>query len=430
MTQLPAPLRLTTITVSVAVSALVLSAFSPISFGQETQVLPAVEPMVVQTQAQPAIEPSVEQDSVPNAQPAVEPMLLQTQAQPATTTGSNQVVTDEITVVASPTRVGEDRTLVLQPGERRQITVDVRNVSDKVIDVISTSQDFIIGDDGFTPIPIITENEASNRWSLANWLTIVPNLQSLRPNEIGQLNVLIEVPGDALPGGRYAMIVHEPMAEGTAARNEDGSADLTTSQSRVSQKVGTLLYIIVDGPINEAAFLRDFSFPRFTEYGPVPFSFTVDNQSDIHIAPQVSVDIFNIFGVKEETIVVDPRNVFPLMSREFESTWDRVWGFGYYTARATMSYGDAGSIVIANTSFWLLPITLVIAVIVILLTFIAMLFAIRRHIWHRDEQDKARIKELEERLQSMANPDAPVSQSTQQPVETQTETSQETEQNN
>jgi hypothetical protein len=320
---------------------------------------------------------------------------------------TNQVISNEISVVATPIKIGEDRSLLLKPGERRQIELRVRNVSSRTVDIVTSAQDFIVDEDGVTPIPIKTTDVTSNRWSLANWLTIVPNMQTVAPNEIVGLNVLIEVPADALPGGRYAMVVHEPMPEGSTARNADGSLDEASSQSRVSQKVGTLIYVVVDGPINESAFLRDLKFPRFTEFGPIPFSMSVDNQSDIHITPQITVEIRNMFGAVIDTITLQPRNVFPLMSREFEGQWDRVWGWGLYRATATMSYGDNGQIAITHSNFWFLPITLLLGIGVGILSAVAILIAIHRHLVHRNNQDRARIQELERKLQQMADPEKP-----------------------
>jgi len=316
-----------------------------------------------------------------------------------------QVISNEIRVVASPTRVGADNSLLLQPGEKRQITLKVRNVSAQAIDAITTVQDFIIDEDGSTPIPVELPDGVSNKWSLANWITIVPNAQTLQPNEIVQLNALIEVPADALPGGKYAMIIHEPLAAGTA-QDVLNQVESTASESRVNPKVGTLVYVVVDGPINESAFVRDFSFPKFAEYGPVPFSFSVDNQSDIHITPQISVAIFNIFGQKVETITLESKNVFPLSTRTFSGEWDKIWGAGYYTAEVTMSFGKEGQIAMAKTNFWFFPATLVIGIGTAILGLLAILLAVRKHIVHRKTMDKQRIDALEKQVAHLANPDA------------------------
>jgi len=317
---------------------------------------------------------------------------------------SAQVITNEVRVVASPTRVGDDRSLLLQPGEKRQITLKVRNVSSQPIDALTLVQDFILDEDGSTPIPVELADGVSNRWSLANWVTIVPNSQTLQPNETAQLNALIEVPADALPGGKYAMVVHEPLPVGTA-QDVLNQVESTASESRVNPKVGTLLYVIVDGPINEAAFIRDFSFPKFTEYGPVPFSLIIDNQSDIHITPMISVDIYSLFGQKVATIPLESKNVFPVTSREFSGEWDKVWGTGFYRAEVTMSFGEQGQVAMARTSFWFFPATLVIGIGAGLLGLLAITLAVRRHLIHRAMLDKKRIQSLEEQVAQLNQQD-------------------------
>jgi hypothetical protein len=127
----------------------------------------------------------------------------------------------------------------------------------------------------------------------------------------------------------------------------------------------------------------------------------VDNQSDIHLKPKVSLEVYNWFGTKVETIEVKPKNVFPLTSREFTGTWDRVWGIGLYKAKAVVSYGAEGQVAFAQQYFWLLPIKLLISIGVSLLALLAMGVAIRRHILHKKNDQSTKIAELEQKLAEM-----------------------------
>lgn len=300
---------------------------------------------------------------------------------------------NNISLTAIPPRLGEDNSLKALPGEKLQVQVRIRNISEETVKVVTSSKDFITAEDGETPIAV--DDTTSNRWSLASWLTITPTENIIGSNETVGLNVLIEIPEDALPGGHYAMILHQP-------NNGSGNFQLDSgSQSSINQRVGTLLYVIVDGAINEEAYIRNFKFPKFTEYGPVPFSYTIENGSDIHIAPQMNVEIFNLLNQKVDDIQINSKNVFPLTNRDFNGEWKRIWGFGFYKARLTTSFGTSGAVVIANTSFWLLPIKLVIALIVSLLTIIILFISIKRHLNHRRDQDKNKIAELEGQIQEM-----------------------------
>lgn len=319
---------------------------------------------------------------------AAKPSFAQTSTiEPSTADLS--VESESITLTAMPPRLGDDLSLKVAPGKKLQTAIKVRNNSNKAFTINTAIDDFIIGDDGETPI-VVTE-DVDYRWSLKNWLILAPDFQVLQPRQTGIINVIIEVPTNALPGGHYAMITHRPVGL-------NGEKFQDSASSYISQRVGTLLYVVVDGPINEEAFVRDFKMPNFTEYGPVPLSFTVDNQSDLHIKPEISVEIYNLLGMKVDTIAIESKNVFPMVSRAFNGQWDAVWGSGYYTAKLTMAYGNSGQVVVVKTSFWLLPLTLVIAGLVIILSLIVVFVAIRRHLIHKQSSEKQRMEMLEEKI--------------------------------
>lgn len=311
---------------------------------------------------------------------------------------SETIAQNQVSLTAIPPRMGADGTLSAAPGEKIQVQVRLRNIGEETVNVVTSTEDFIIDTDGKTPIPI--DASKSNRWSLASWLTITPTEHSLAANETIGINVLIDIPEDALPGGHYAMILHEP---GTKVSDDEKSLITDDSSSAVNQRVGTLIYLTVEGRINEEAYIRDFTFPTFSEYGPVPFNFTVENNSDIHIRPQMNIEISNIFGTKIDTIEIEPKNIFPLSSRGFEGKWKQVWGFGLYNAKLTMSFGTNGAVVIAKTSFWLFPIKVVLAIIVGILLLMILFFAIKRHLDHRKKEDQKKIDQLENQIQNMQN---------------------------
>jgi hypothetical protein len=306
----------------------------------------------------------------------------------------NAPVANELTLTAIPPRLGEDGTLKIKPGEKSQFSVRVRNASRQTITVDSSVEDYILDEDGKTPIPI--RDEVSNRWSMAKWIVLAPSSQVLAPNQIGLVTVVVDAPADALPGGHYAMIVHRPSLGGALA-----GTDEKPSASAINQRVGTLLYAMVAGPINEEAFLRSFTMPTLTEYGPVPFSVTVENLSDIHIRPQITLEIKNMFGRSVDRFSLETLNVFPLMSRAYSGNWNRVWGIGYYTATMTMSYGTGGQLAVSSTSFWLLPYTLIIVGILVFLALCGILLYIRRRLALKGQAEAARIKELESELDAL-----------------------------
>jgi len=290
---------------------------------------------------------------------------------------------EALTLTASPTRVGDDGSLLALPGETLQTTLKIRNNSDQSIKINSTVLDFIIAEDGSTPTPI--DEETNYRWSLKQWVTLAPREQILGPQQIAYVQAIISVPPDALPGGHYAMIAHQPAT----------NTETIGSGAGVNQRVGSLLYVIVDGPISEEAFIHDLRFPKFSEFGPVDFSFKIDNQSDIHIVPQISIDFYNLLGRKVDSITLPSKNIFPLMTRDFTGRFTKIWGSGFYRAKINVLYGRETQLTSSSFIFYLLPIKLIAALIVVILVLLAMGISVRRHLKHRNDNQQAKIDALE-----------------------------------
>ncbi|MEA2056496.1 MAG: hypothetical protein U9O78_02135 [Patescibacteria group bacterium] len=308
---------------------------------------------------------------------------------------------DSRTIIAIPPRVGAEGMLRIKPGEKKQVSIRFQNASSKTIKVQSYIQDFVVKGDGSTPIPV--RDTTSNRWSLASWMLITPNYHQVAPKQTVAMNVLIEVPENALPGGHYAMILHEPINE-TAKQLEKGLAT-GEAAAAIGQKIGTLFYVIVEGPINEEAYIRNFEFKKFQEFGPIPFSFKISNQSDIHISPRMNIDIFNMLGQKKESIEIESKNVFPLNNREFAGKWNKLWGFGLYKAKLSMSYGEVGNVAVASTNFWIVPVRIILVIMLAILITAAAVAAVKRHIEYRYLEEEAKIKELQKKVKQYEQED-------------------------
>lgn len=273
-----------------------------------------------------------------------------------------------MSLTATPVRLGDDFSIRLNPGEKKQVQLKVRNGSLETIVLESAATDFIVAEDGFTPVAV-ESTEVDNRWSLASWLTLAPAQHKLASEEVATVNVLIEVPDNALPGGHYAMIHHRPV---NAAEAETGSG------SGISQRVGTLLYVIVNGPINEEAYISQFNWPKFLENGPVDFSLNIENQSDIHINTKPVVKVYNMFGKQVANLETEAKNIFPKSERDFAGTWSKVWGLGYYKAVAEASYGSQGQVMTATAGLFMIPVKLILAILIVLMIVAIIVISIKK----------------------------------------------------
>jgi hypothetical protein len=294
----------------------------------------------------------------------------------------------DISLVVSPPRTD----LEIKPGETLQKTIKVTNTSSTELILGAQTIDFIVTDDKGTPIKVTSE--ASGRFLASPWFTLETSELVIPPKDTAQLTVIITAPQDALPGGHYAGIFFEPKEK----RGEKKTVSYTTAQ------VGSLFALNVAGDINYDAVIKDFSVKNYlSEFGPIDFTLTLENQSDTHITPESSIKITDMLGRKVEPIKLDSVNIFPFTSRTLNARWDQVWGFGKYIATVSVVYGPSGAITSRDLPFYIIPYRLIAAILVILLVIIATGISIKRHVMHRSDQRDNEIDELKRKIAELEN---------------------------
>ncbi len=316
------------------------------------------------------------------------------QAQGTSVANLEEIQRAAVGLTALPPRLGEDGSLTGQPGSTIQTEIRVRNVSAQTIVVGTLVEDFVIAADGRTPVPV--DSQIDSRFSLASWIEIPVKQATIQPGGIQTIPVVIRVPANARPGGRYAMIMHQPVVN----TGEDLSGDLA-GQAAINERVGTLVYFRVPGPVHEEAALRNIVIPGFSEFGPVPINFKIENLSDVHIRPQITIEVRNLFGRTVDTVTVETQNVFPDSLRDFTANWDRVWGWGRYTAHFNVAFGEQGQVLTASVPFWLFPYRLIVAILVVILVLIAVGVLVRRHLRYRNGVEEQHIGLLEDRIRQL-----------------------------
>ncbi len=308
----------------------------------------------------------------------------------------DEITRIELGLTAIPPRLGDDGSLEVEPGQIVQTEVRVRNTTSQFQTIQTLVEDFIIGEDGKTPTPVPSNSDS--RWSLASWIE-VPNSQTVLPPGVSQsVPIIIRVPENALPGGRYAMVMHQPIVD-----SQTTLSAAIGGQAGINQRVGTLVYVRVEGAVTEEAHIRNITIPGFSEFGPVPISFEIENLSDIHIQPITQIRVTNMLGREVSELKVESQNIFPYTIRDFKAEWDQVWGFGRYTAHFMTVYGSQGETVTASYSFWVLPYKLILTVLVVILALIGMFVAVRRHLYHRNDLSSQHISLLEDRVRQLEN---------------------------
>ncbi len=284
---------------------------------------------------------------------------------------------------------------------RLEITVDADGTSTQVIKVRNESkqektisisiEDFVVNDDKGTPT-IVTATKEDNRWAASSWITVSPSSIKLKGNETKALSLIITPPANALPGGHYAMVVSSP---------DDEVSISDSTGSSVQTKVGTLIYITVPGDINQNAIIQKFSAPKFEEFGPIDFSSTIQNLSDIHIRPAGSITITNMIGMKSYVqFNKEGNNIFPGKSRDFENQFNKKWLFGRYKAELNAAYGTAGGIATATLFFVVIPWRFLILVGTAVAVLITIIVIIKKKSGGNKETEE-KVDELEKELETL-----------------------------
>lgn len=280
--------------------------------------------------------------------------------------------------------------ITVNPGQIVTKEIKVRNESNQEKTISTSSKDFIVTDNLGTPLQIENNDPSDNRWAASSWIQISPTRLKLKPGETKSLVITIITPEDALAGGHYAMILHTP----------NNQTIISQTGASIETNVGTLLYLTVSGNITENASIKEFSAPKFSEYGPINFKTIITNLSDLHITPAGSISIYNMLGSKTDQIELKNTNIFPYTSREFISTLKQKLLLGRYQAKLTAAYGTTGQVLAATIFFWVIPYKLI-ALLVAIIIIIILLLKLKKNTPPLSPTETPKVEELEKELEDL-----------------------------
>lgn len=275
----------------------------------------------------------------------------------------------------------------INPGEVKTFSVTVKNVTKVNLTAKMTLNDF--ESDGLTGNPkLIVDSDRRTSSSLVNFLKGYQEV-TLAPDEQKQVTMTIDAPGDAPPGAYYGALRFTAVPLGS-----DG--DLGDRQVVLTASVASLVLVEVSGDITRQIQLRSVKVVRDNKPGsfftkpPTHLDVEVKNNGNSFSKPFGSVTINR--GSKQvhsyELNGKDPRgNILPGSVRAFRDELKNVGTLGRYTATVNVSHGEGGEILTQQTSFWYIPMWIIIAALVLLLFLIlgAYIFY-RRKFAHRNKR--------------------------------------------
>ncbi len=270
--------------------------------------------------------------------------------------------------------------LTADPGKTIKTQIYLRNVSKGDLIVSGTANDFVAAGEDGNPKLLLNSDE-NDPYSLKDWV-VPPASLLLVPREIKTMNVSINVPKNASPGGHYGVIrftATPPELQGTGVS--------------LSASLGALILLTVNGDIHENLAVKELSVNHdghkgsIFESGPLNFVERFENTGNVHEQPTGQVVVKNMFGktIGAVNVNVPPKSVLPNSIRKFEQPFDKtVIGdkrlFGRYTANMNVTYGKDKKVLTASISFWVIPYKMIaVAIVALIGLFFILRYSIRRY---------------------------------------------------
>jgi|JI10StandDraft_1071094.scaffolds.fasta_scaffold69473_4 hypothetical protein len=279
-------------------------------------------------------------------------------------------------------RISPVRTeLSIKPGESKSVTVNVQNVTSASTEFQAIINDFVAGDNEYgQPALILDADKYAPSHSLKKYIAEIPNV-TIAAGQNKDVKVTINVPRGAAAGGYYGAVRFAPA--GTKNNN-----NITLSAS-----VGSLILVKVPGDISENMVISSFDVRKgekgingnafFTSNKDLYATVRFKNQGNVHEQPFGKVTLKKGNKILQTTEInnTDPKgNVLPDSTRRFVVKLDKVGSWGKYTVEGNFGYGDNGQLLSANSSFWVVPIALIVIALILLAALLFLLFGLPRAI--------------------------------------------------
>lgn len=212
-------------------------------------------------------------------------------------------------------------------------------------------------------------DDASVGSTLSSWISVPVTPIIVSGSGTKEIPFSIQIPVNAPPGGHFAGIFVSTVPDLAEKKNT----------FVIGVQAGTIVSLRVAGDIKEEAQIRNFFTDKIVYDSPeVNLTAKVENSGNTLVRPSGSIEIFDWFGKKVATLIVNENGgaVLPRNTRAYTTTW-RGEGFvlGKYEAHLGLSYGDAAKKTVYTTlTFWVLPTKMVLSIVVGIILSIVIVF--------------------------------------------------------
>lgn len=242
--------------------------------------------------------------------------------------------------------------LVIEPGQSKTVELIVTNRTGETRTFNFETEDTAGSSDPATPIVLLGEERGP--YTLRDYIIIPDFSIELEHNERARVPVIVSIPPDAEPGGRYGTVLVTTATKGTPEMPESGAAP----SSAIVTRLGTLFFVTVPGDVTREGALQGFATvpdKKFFTEGPVHFQILYENTGDIHLNPYGEIRITNLFNEEVGFVELEPWFAMPKSLRAREISWNRELLIGRYTATVHLNRGYDDIIDTETVTFWVLP---------------------------------------------------------------------------
>ncbi len=239
---------------------------------------------------------------------------------------------------------------VLAPGEKKEATITLFNVTNAFLPVRGSVAGFVVNE------AIPPEKRAA--FDASSWVSLEPADLILPPNEHQEVKVVIAIPPEAEPGGHYATIYFQVLV----SLGENLPQNLA-----VAPRVGVLALFSVKGEISRSLSPGKPKVGRLNRPGEINFALPVTNQGNVHLLPPAVLEISRPSGEEVASLAVPSRIILPGTTRTFSLSWPDSKLWGRFRAQSFWDLGSGEAIASPPVFFWVVPWPAIIAFLLLIL---------------------------------------------------------------
>jgi hypothetical protein len=281
-------------------------------------------------------------------------------ADTASTTGNGQRI--------SPVRSD----FTINPGSQQSYLLSVQNVTSASQTLEAVVNDFVAGNnENGQPQLILKPTSTEPTTGLRKFVQPIANV-TLVAGETKQVRVTVAIPTGTAGGGYFGAVRFVPAGSGA-----NKSVNLTAS-------VGSLILVKVPGNITESLGLTSFDVrtdPQAASGGSFYTSgkglYAVarfQNKGNVQEEPFGKVVLLKGKKILQTTEInnTDPKgNVLPSSIRRFSVKLNKVGSWGKFTVQGNFGYGTNGQLISGTSTFYVIPIVLIILIIAVIVLIVA-----------------------------------------------------------